>query len=203
MTDKPLWKHPVLVGVALFVLTLWTVVFFLPIIAFYSPWFRAKEDDVARMRNVLGQLGTAGDMFGSINALFSALALLGVAYAVILQREQVRLQREENTKSDIARHGSEIDGLTGSVLQSLGVMSGSISRLATTGQRDSIPSGKEERKAKVEEVLKGDDPQKLMNVILSLPPLEGMQAINEIMSSHIVMSLNRLKELAKPSKQAE
>jgi len=39
--------------------------------------------------------GTFGDMFGSINALFSGLAFAGVIYAIILQKKELTLQREE------------------------------------------------------------------------------------------------------------
>ena len=56
-----------------------------------------------------------GDMFGGINAFFSGLAFLGVIYAVILQREELRLQRaelkltrEELKKSVAAQEKSEV-----------------------------------------------------------------------------------------------
>lgn len=39
--------------------------------------------------------GLFGDMFGGINAVFSGLAFLGVIYAIIIQREELKLQREE------------------------------------------------------------------------------------------------------------
>ena len=39
--------------------------------------------------------GSFGDMFGSINALFSGLALAGVIYAILLQRKELSLQRQE------------------------------------------------------------------------------------------------------------
>jgi len=39
--------------------------------------------------------GTFGDMFGTVNALFSGLAFAGVIYAILLQRRELRLQREE------------------------------------------------------------------------------------------------------------
>ena len=39
--------------------------------------------------------GEFGDMFGSVNALFSGLALLGVVVAILMQRSELRLQREE------------------------------------------------------------------------------------------------------------
>jgi hypothetical protein len=39
--------------------------------------------------------GTFGDMFGSINALFSGLALAGIILTILLQRKELKLQREE------------------------------------------------------------------------------------------------------------
>lgn len=39
--------------------------------------------------------GTLGDMFGSINALFSGLALAGIILTILLQRKELKLQREE------------------------------------------------------------------------------------------------------------
>lgn len=39
--------------------------------------------------------GTYGDMFGSINALYSGLALAGIIFTILLQREELGLQREE------------------------------------------------------------------------------------------------------------
>ncbi len=39
--------------------------------------------------------GTFGDMFGSVNALFSGLALAGVVIAIIMQSQELKLQREE------------------------------------------------------------------------------------------------------------
>lgn len=39
--------------------------------------------------------GTIGDMFGSINSLFSGLAFAGLIYTILLQRSELRLQQEE------------------------------------------------------------------------------------------------------------
>lgn len=39
--------------------------------------------------------GSFGDAFGSVNSLFSGLALAGVVYALILQRKELQMQREE------------------------------------------------------------------------------------------------------------
>lgn len=39
--------------------------------------------------------GEFGDIFGAANALFSSLALLGVAIAIILQSQELGLQRQE------------------------------------------------------------------------------------------------------------
>jgi len=43
--------------------------------------------------------GTFGDMFGASNALFSGLAFAGVAYAIMLQRAEVAISREELERS--------------------------------------------------------------------------------------------------------
>jgi len=39
--------------------------------------------------------GTFGDMFGAVNALFSGLAFAGIIYTILLQREELKQQREE------------------------------------------------------------------------------------------------------------
>jgi len=39
--------------------------------------------------------GTFGDMFGSINALYSGLALAGIIFTILLQRKELQYQREE------------------------------------------------------------------------------------------------------------
>lgn len=44
---------------------------------------------------ILGERGTFGDMFGSINALFSGLAFAGIIFTVLLQRQELQLQRHE------------------------------------------------------------------------------------------------------------
>lgn len=43
----------------------------------------------------LDEKGTFGDMFGTVNALFSGLAFVGVIVAILLQRVELKLQREE------------------------------------------------------------------------------------------------------------
>ncbi|MGY3468301.1 hypothetical protein ACVW0I_005172 [Bradyrhizobium sp. LM6.11] len=39
--------------------------------------------------------GQVGDLFGSVNALFSGLAFTGVIFAILLQRQELALQRQE------------------------------------------------------------------------------------------------------------
>ena len=41
------------------------------------------------------EAGAFGDLFGSINALFSGLAFVGLVYAILLQRRELELQRLE------------------------------------------------------------------------------------------------------------
>src|SRR5262245_28035925 len=49
--------------------------------------------------------GQFGDMFGVVNALFSGGALVGVIYAVLLQRREIQLQRQdlELTRRELER----------------------------------------------------------------------------------------------------
>ncbi len=42
-----------------------------------------------------GERGTIGDMFGAVNALFSGLAFAALIYTIILQREEIKLNRLE------------------------------------------------------------------------------------------------------------
>jgi hypothetical protein len=73
---------------------LWFGLLVLPWIAVNSNWFELKsEDEVKRVQSVLQQLGTYGDLFGALNCLFSGAALIGVVYAVILQRHDLHHQR--------------------------------------------------------------------------------------------------------------
>ena len=41
--------------------------------------------------------GTFGDLFGAVNALFSALAFAALIYTIVLQREEIKENREEIT----------------------------------------------------------------------------------------------------------
>ena len=52
--------------------------------------------------------GIFGDMFGSVNALFSGFAFLGVIYAIVLQRDELRLQREELEQTRKELEGQKI-----------------------------------------------------------------------------------------------
>lgn len=51
--------------------------------------------DATAQTPTLGDRGTFGDMFGAVNALFSGLAFAGIIFTVLLQREELRLQRGE------------------------------------------------------------------------------------------------------------
>jgi len=49
--------------------------------------------------------GQLGDMFGSVNALFSGLAFAGIIYTILLQHKELGLQRKELelTRSELTR----------------------------------------------------------------------------------------------------
>jgi len=51
--------------------------------------------------------GTFGDMFGAVNALFSGLAFAGIILAVLMQQEELKIQRKEVTQS---RQAQETQG---------------------------------------------------------------------------------------------
>lgn len=64
--------------------------------------------------NDIKERGTFWDMFGAINALFSWLALAGIIYTMLLQRQELRLQRlelkanrEELARTATAQENSE------------------------------------------------------------------------------------------------
>ena len=42
-----------------------------------------------------GDRGTFGDLFGAVNALFSGLAFAGLIYTIVLQKQDLALQRHE------------------------------------------------------------------------------------------------------------
>ena len=50
--------------------------------------------------NTWEQRSQFGEMFGSVNTLFSGLAFAGVIYTILLQRHELELQRESQTRSE-------------------------------------------------------------------------------------------------------
>lgn len=78
-----------------FILTAITVAFI--IIGLWSATIFVLKDKPNR--------GTFGDMFGSINALFSGLALAGIILTILLQRKELALQRQElqDTREELRR----------------------------------------------------------------------------------------------------
>jgi hypothetical protein len=65
------------IGVVIFIIATMVITYFLLI---------NKDND---------DRGTIGDMFGSINALYSGLALAGIIITIIIQRDEMKLQSEE------------------------------------------------------------------------------------------------------------
>ena len=62
--------------------------------SFWAQW-ATRDNDLATYR------GTFGDMFGAVNALFSALAFAGVLYALMLQRQDLRQQSDAVTRTQL------------------------------------------------------------------------------------------------------
>ena len=72
-------KSNLLIKLILLVIIIWGLSAFL-IMVFLSEW---------------SERGTFGDLFGAVNALFSALAFAALIYTIVLQREEIKQNREE------------------------------------------------------------------------------------------------------------
>lgn len=72
-------KNKILIKLILLVVLIWGLSAIL-IMAFLSEW---------------SDRGTFGDLFGAVNALFSALAFAVLIYTIILQREEIKQNRQE------------------------------------------------------------------------------------------------------------
>ena len=77
--EKENSKNGLLIKLILSVLFIWIVSAVL-IMVFLSEW---------------SDRGTFGDLFGAVNALFSALAFAVLIYTIVLQREEIKQNREE------------------------------------------------------------------------------------------------------------
>lgn len=58
-----------------------------------------------------GERGTFGDMFGAVNALFSAFAFGGLVYTLYVQRYELSLQRKEleMQRQEVKRNGDQLE----------------------------------------------------------------------------------------------
>jgi len=75
----------------------WLLIAALPAIALWTSLFPIKtKEEIEIIESVLRQFGTYGDMFGLLNCLFSGLALIGVAYAIVLQSRDLHNQQRES-----------------------------------------------------------------------------------------------------------
>lgn len=77
-----------IVGVALGVIVLWAVVLVLSLSTYYCTDASASS-----------KWGQFGDAFGTVNALFSGLALLGVVAALLLQHKDTEVQSKSLAES--------------------------------------------------------------------------------------------------------
>ena len=61
--------------------------------------------------DLFGERGTFGDMFGAVNALFSGLAFAGLIVTLIMQHDELKLQREEisQTNKELAAQKKEFE----------------------------------------------------------------------------------------------
>lgn len=62
------------------------------VIAIVYSWYYTYEKLIVLSNE---ERGTIGDMFGSINALYSGLAFAGIIFTILLQRKELSFQRQE------------------------------------------------------------------------------------------------------------
>ena len=98
---------------AIFVVISWMVVLLLPLVILHSAWLQNRLE---RLAIILSPLGTYGDLFGSINSLFSGLGLITIAYAVVLQQRElheIETDRRQNlTSQRLQAKLNALDSLT-------------------------------------------------------------------------------------------
>ena len=80
-------------------------------------------------------IGIVGDQFGSINALFSGLAFVGVIWAITLQRNELKLQREA---IDLQR--KELKQNTAELQNQAKALRGQLEVAKLTAQLNAIPA---------------------------------------------------------------
>jgi len=82
------------VVLSLFVLLTWVTVGFYPYYKYYNPKITQNgSNSIITGKDDFSKPGAFGDSFGFVNSLFSGLAFAGVIYAILLQREELKLQR--------------------------------------------------------------------------------------------------------------
>lgn len=65
------------------------------ITVFWWYWTVYRVPELATELSVSDEMGQVGDMFGSVAALFSGLAFAGIIVTLIMQGEELKLQRGE------------------------------------------------------------------------------------------------------------
>jgi len=88
--------------------------------------------------------GQFGDLFGSINALFSGLALAGIIYTIYLQKQELSLQRTELTLQRKATEASQAE-LANQVKVQKDALKVAISQVEVEAQKSYIEFWKEEK----------------------------------------------------------
>ncbi len=78
--------------------------YLLPFVLVVALW-AATPYVISYLHESMSDRGQAGDLFGSINALFAGLAFAGVIIAILLQKDELSLQRQElaETRKELRR----------------------------------------------------------------------------------------------------
>lgn len=93
--------------------------FIVVVIFWFLTWYLLKDWEQQ-------DRGTFGDMFGSINALFSGLALAGIIYTLVLQQQEISKQEEDNKTREKAENVKKFEN---TFFQMLGLHNDIVNRL--------------------------------------------------------------------------
>lgn len=84
------------------------------------------------------KLGEIGDIYGSVNAIFSGLAFAGIIITILLQRKELKSQREE---LEDTRKEFEITRITNLIFKQLDRIDSTVSKLSFSHNGGHVSSG--------------------------------------------------------------
>lgn len=98
-------------------------------------WFLTQGFSEANSEGMVGvRAGTFGDAFGTLNALFSALACCGVVATLLLQRRDLKLSHEKSDRQQFETHFYNRLSLQQNVVDRLDLVENASNQTIATGR---------------------------------------------------------------------